>query len=237
MLGTLKSAAEARQRRERQHGTVRVLAPNPERLDYVQGLAWDGDLFYARNGEEQLVVFDLEGDPIALPAARTADGERLSADILVLATGLEAPALIGRMVVIPYFPLSDEVMGEIVRLQLGRVARTVKENQGAAFTYDDTLVEHVVSRCNDPGSGGRMIDKIITNSILPTISREFLARALRDEPIERVRVSAEEGTLVYAFNDEPFRQAGGAPPPTAPAPAGAAAGEGTPAETASAIEA
>ncbi|GAB5377188.1 MAG: type VI secretion system ATPase TssH [Acuticoccus sp.] len=126
------------------------------------------------------------------------------------------PALIGRMVVIPYFPLSDDVMGAIVRLQLGRVARTVQDNQGAAFTYDDALVAHVVERCNDPGSGGRMIDKIITNSILPTISREFLSRALREEAIETVAVSAAEGTLLYSFNGEPLKDAAGAPPPAPP---------------------
>ena len=126
------------------------------------------------------------------------------------------PALIGRMVVIPYFPLSDAVMGDIVRLQLDRVARTVKENQGATFTYDDALVADVVARCNDPGSGGRMIDKIITNSILPTISREFLSRALREETPARVQVSAVEGVLIYAFDDDPYRQADGSP---APAPA------------------
>ncbi|MEM6762428.1 MAG: type VI secretion system ATPase TssH, partial [Pseudomonadota bacterium] len=95
-------------------------------------------------------------------------------------------ALLGRMVVIPYFPLSDDVMGGIVKLQLERVARTVRGNQGANFVYDDVLVDHVVSRCNDPGSGGRMIDRIITNSILPTISREFLERQLRDEVIDEV---------------------------------------------------
>jgi len=122
------------------------------------------------------------------------------------------PALIGRMVVVPYFPLSDDVMAGIVRLQLDRVVRTVKQNQGAVLTYDDALVKHVVSRCNDPGSGGRMIDKIITNSILPTISREFLARALREEVIEKVSVSARDGILIYAFNAEPYRTATGAEP-------------------------
>ena len=108
------------------------------------------------------------------------------------------------MVVIPYFPLSDDVMGGIVMLQLERVARTVRGNQGANFVYDDVLVDHVVSRCNDPGSGGRMIDRIITNSILPTISREFLERQLRDEVIDEVRVSARDGELLYAFNGAPF---------------------------------
>ena len=117
------------------------------------------------------------------------------------------PALLGRMVTIPYFPLSDDVMAGIVRLQLDRVARTVKQSQGAAFEYDEALVSHVVERCNDPGSGGRMIDRIITNSILPTISREFLTRAMREETIDKVRVTARDGELVYAFNDDPFPEA------------------------------
>ncbi|MEM0907220.1 MAG: type VI secretion system ATPase TssH [Pseudomonadota bacterium] len=123
------------------------------------------------------------------------------------------PALLGRMVVIPYFPLSDDVLGGIVRLQLDRVAKTVRTNQSAVFEYDDALVEHVVSRCNDPGAGGRMIDRIITNSILPTISRAFLVRTLNDETLEHVAVTARDGELLYAFNNEPFPPA---PEPAAP---------------------
>ncbi len=123
------------------------------------------------------------------------------------------PALLGRMVVIPYFPLPADVMAGIVRLQLGRVARTVKQNQGATFEYDDALVSHVVERCNDPGSGGRMIDRIITNSILPTISREFLTRAMREETIEKVRVTARDGELLYAFNEDAFPEAPSATEP------------------------
>jgi len=148
-------------------------------------------------------------------------GEALQDDLLKVFPA----ALLGRMVVIPYYPLSDEVMGGIVRLQLDRVKRTVRASQGAAFSYDDALVEHVVSRCNDPGSGGRMIEKIITNSILPTISREFLARSLREEAIEKIRVTARDGALVYAFNDEPF--------PAAEAPAACAPQPGAPGAPAS----
>ncbi|MEM9220864.1 MAG: type VI secretion system ATPase TssH [Pseudomonadota bacterium] len=132
------------------------------------------------------------------------------------------PALLGRMVVIPYFPLSDDVMAGIVRLHLGRVIRTVKANQGAAFEYDEALVHHVVERCSDPSAGGRMIDRIITNSILPTISREFLQRSLNEEVVERIRVTAHGAKIHYAFNDEPLPE----PPPepaidaTAPPPPG-----------------
>ena len=64
---------------------------------------------------------------------------------------------------IPYFPLSDEMLGGIVRLQLDRIGKRIRENHDAAFVYDDAVVEHIVSLCNDPDSGGRMIDNIITN--------------------------------------------------------------------------
>ncbi|MEM7694015.1 MAG: type VI secretion system ATPase TssH [Pseudomonadota bacterium] len=123
-------------------------------------------------------------------------------------------ALLGRMVVIPYYPLTDDVLGGIVRLQLDRVARTVKASQNATFTYDDALVADVVSRCNDPGSGGRMIDKIITNSILPRISREFLERQMREEDVESVKITSRDGALLYAFNGADF-------PPPEPAEAAA----------------
>ncbi len=87
-------------------------------------------------------------------------------------------ALLGRIVSIPYFPLSDDMLGGIVRLQLDRIGRRIRDNHDAAFVYDDAVVEHIVSRCNDPDSGGRMVDNIITNTLLPELSREFLNKSL-----------------------------------------------------------
>src|SRR5205807_394182 len=75
------------------------------------------------------------------------------------------PALLGRMVVIPYYPLSDEVLGRIIRLQLGRIAARVKAGQGIDFIYSDAVLKLVASRCTEPESGGRMIDAILTNSV------------------------------------------------------------------------
>ena len=87
------------------------------------------------------------------------------------------PALLGRMVSIPYYPLSDKMLGGIARLQLDRISRRIRENHAAAFVYDEATVDHIVSMCNDPDSGGRMIDNIIANTLLPALSREFLRRA------------------------------------------------------------
>ena len=73
----------------------------------------------------------------------------------------------------------------IVRLQLDRIGKRIRENHDADFVYDDAVVEHIVSLCNDPASGGRMIDNIITNTLLPALSREFLKRSLDKEELTR----------------------------------------------------
>lgn len=109
-------------------------------------------------------------------------------------------ALLGRIVSIPYFPLSDEMLAGITRLQLDRIGRRLRDNHNAAFSYDDAVVEHIVSRCNDPDSGGRMIDNIITNTLLPELSREFLGRSLAKEEVKQARVSIENDRFAYTWN-------------------------------------
>jgi type VI secretion system protein VasG len=108
-------------------------------------------------------------------------------------------ALLGRIVSIPYFPLSEDMLGGIVRLQLGRIARRIQDNHDAKFVYGDDVVGHIVSMCNDPDSGGRMIDNIITNTMLPALSREFLKRSLAKEEPKEARVSIDNGDFAYAW--------------------------------------
>ena len=107
------------------------------------------------------------------------------------------PALIGRLVTIPYYPLSSDMLAGIVRLQLGRISKRLSENHKAAFVYDDAVVEHIVGQCNDPDSGGRMIDNIITNSMLPALSRAILNLQLEKKPLTEAKVSVEEGQFAY----------------------------------------
>jgi type VI secretion system protein VasG len=109
------------------------------------------------------------------------------------------PALLGRMVAIPYYPLSSTMLGGIVRLQLDRIGRRIRDNHDAAFVYDDAVVDHIVSMCNDPDSGGRMIDNIVTNTLLPALSREFLNRSLAKEEIRQARVGIADGNFTYAW--------------------------------------
>ncbi len=109
------------------------------------------------------------------------------------------PALLGRLVTIPYYPLSDEMIGDIVRLQLGRIEKRIKENHKVPFDYDDEVVKLIVSRCTELESGGRMVDAILTNTMLPAISQEFLTRMVEGKLIARVHVSVRDGDFGYEF--------------------------------------
>ena len=109
------------------------------------------------------------------------------------------PALLGRLVAIPYYPLSDEMLGQIVKLQLGRIKKRVEGRYKIPFVCADEVVQLVVSRCTESESGGRAIDTILTNTMLPEISREFLNRMMQGQPIKGVEVTVEDGEFAYSF--------------------------------------
>ena len=109
-------------------------------------------------------------------------------------------ALLGRMVTIPYRPLSDEMIGSIARLQLDRVAKRVTERYEVPFVYDQAVIDLVVSRCTETESGGRMIDAVLTNTLLPEVSRELLLRTLDGKPPQRVSVTAKNNAFGYSFD-------------------------------------
>jgi len=109
------------------------------------------------------------------------------------------PALLGRLVTVPYYPLSPDMLAGIARLSLKRIGQRVADNHRATFEADDSAVNHIVAQCNDPDTGGRMIDNIVTNSILPTLSREILRRTVAREPIREIRVCARDGAFAYDF--------------------------------------
>jgi len=109
-------------------------------------------------------------------------------------------ALLGRIVTIPYYPLSEKMMGQIVRLQLNRIKKRVEANHGVPFTYDDEVVQQVVSRCNEVESGGRVIDALLTNTVLPRISHEYLTRLASGKPLSKVELSVNAGDFAYAFD-------------------------------------
>ena len=109
------------------------------------------------------------------------------------------PALLGRIVTIPYYPLSDQMLGQIVKLQLNRIKKRVEARYKIPFNYTEDVVKLVVSRCTEGESGGRMIDAILTNTMLPDISREFLTRMMEGAAVPEVRVSVADGEFHYTF--------------------------------------
>ncbi|WP_423600260.1 type VI secretion system ATPase TssH [Roseateles sp. MS654] len=109
-------------------------------------------------------------------------------------------ALLGRLVTIPYYPLSEEMLGQIVRLQLGRIQKRVGENLGVPLSFGDDVVKLIISRCNEVESGGRVVDAILTNTVLPRISREYLTRLTNGQTISRVALTVKDGDFEYGFD-------------------------------------
>jgi len=112
-------------------------------------------------------------------------------------------ALLGRLAVVPYYPLSDDVLQLIIRLQLDRIRKRIAETHDAPMTYDDEVVQLVASRCTEVESGGRMVDAILTQTLLPEVSREFLERMMEGEIITRVHVGVKDDQFVYTFETGP----------------------------------
>lgn len=109
------------------------------------------------------------------------------------------PALMGRIVTIPYFPLGSDVLAGITKLKLKSIVKRIHDAHGATMTFSDEVIGHIVDQCRDPDSGGRMIDNIITNSILPDLSRQVLSRMVSGDPIKSVQVGLKDGTYDYQF--------------------------------------
>jgi type VI secretion system protein VasG len=109
-------------------------------------------------------------------------------------------ALLGRMVIIPYYPLSDDMIRNIARLQLGRISKRVMESHKVPFTYDDAVLEEIVARSTERESGGRVIDKILTNTVLPRLSTEFLTRLAEGKNVARVHVGVTDKDFSYKFD-------------------------------------
>ena len=108
-------------------------------------------------------------------------------------------ALLGRLVVIPYYPLSDQMLRSIIRLQLGRIQKRIGESQQIAFSYDDAVVDLIASRCTELESGGRMVDAILTQTLLPEISRELLTRLMEGGTTEKVKIAVKDATFHYSY--------------------------------------
>jgi type VI secretion system protein VasG len=140
------------------------------------------------------LIMSLCKDPELMP-----DADRLAKALREPLLKVFPPALLGRLVVIPYYPLSDEIMRSIITLQLKRIGRRIAENHHIPFTYDDEVIKLIAERCGEVESGARVVDAILTNTVLPRISQEFLTRMMEGKNVERVQLRVDGGEFAYAF--------------------------------------
>ena len=112
------------------------------------------------------------------------------------------PALLGRLNVLPYYPLSPVMLQGIVRLQLDRVKKRIFENHGIVFEYTPAVTDLIVSRCTEVASGGRMIDAILTNTMLPEISVALLQKQMAGSEVVGITVDVQDSLFVYGFQGQ-----------------------------------
>lgn len=108
------------------------------------------------------------------------------------------PAFLGRLAVIPYYPIRDDIMQKIITLKLEKIKRRVMENHSAVFNYDESLIKVIASRCTEVDSGARNVDYILTGTLLPEISESVLAKMAEGKAINQIQVSVDaQGAFSY----------------------------------------
>jgi len=143
----------------------------------------------------QDVIINMCKDPDLMPSA-----EGLEKAMRGPLTKVFPDALLNRLLVVPYYPISKEVLQRIIKLNLSRVQKRVLENQKVPFTYDDSVLELIGKRCTELERGARMVDALITNTLLPEIGREFLNRLAAGSEVRRVHVGASDKDFSFAFD-------------------------------------
>ncbi|WCP83781.1 type VI secretion system ATPase TssH [Vibrio harveyi] len=110
------------------------------------------------------------------------------------------PALLARMSVLPFVPLSDEAMTEIIHHKLNKVSQRLQSHHKLSLSYEDNLVEFVLGNCRLAETGARNIDAVINRQLLPQLSTQLLVHD-KDDSHTQIEVSVDEqGTLTYAFS-------------------------------------
>lgn len=136
----------------------------------------------------------------------TADPETMpNEDGLLLAMKPELnkifkPAFLGRMIVVPYFPVRDENLKKIIKLKLGKIVKRLRETHRVAMTYDEALLNEIAARCTEVESGARNVDNILSNTMLPEMSRQILGRLSEGSTVDAVAISVDQGKMTYAWS-------------------------------------
>lgn len=141
------------------------------------------------------LVMQLTADPELMP-----EHDALATALRPALLEVFPPAFLGRLLVVPYYPLSQATLERIVRLQLERICQRTRAQHGIGFTYAQEAVELIIRRCGEVESGGRMIDAILTQTVLPVISHEYLARLSRDRRLSTVHMGADNEEFTFSFD-------------------------------------
>jgi type VI secretion system protein VasG len=139
------------------------------------------------------LLMKLTADPETTPSA---DG--LAKALKPELNKIFKPAFMGRLVTVPYFPLRDEAMKQIVTLKLAKIQRRIRDNHKIELTYDPAVIAEVAKRCTEVESGARNVDNILTNTMLPDVSRYLLGRMAERQKPASIHVSVgENGAFSY----------------------------------------
>ena len=140
------------------------------------------------------LLMKLTADPETMPSP-----EGLAKALKPELNKIFKPAFMGRLVTVPYFPLRDEAMKTIVTLKLGKIQRRISENHKIELSYAPEVVAEVAKRCTEVESGARNVDNILTNTMLPDISRYLLSRMSEHQKPSAILVSvADKGGFTYS---------------------------------------
>ncbi len=113
------------------------------------------------------------------------------------------PAFLGRLMIVPYFPIRDEAMKMIIRLKLGKIQKRLFETHKVSLVYDDVLLNEIAGRCTEVESGARNVDNILSNTMLPDLSRQILTQLAGGMDSNRVTISVKDGAMTYAWDVAP----------------------------------
>jgi type VI secretion system protein VasG len=138
-------------------------------------------------------IMSLTADPETSPSA-----EGLAKALKPELDKVFKPAFLGRMVIIPFFPVRDENLKQIIRLKLGKVRRRIADTHHVRLEYSEAVVDSIAARCTEVESGARNVDNILTNTLLPEISVSLLEQMATGGGIGTITVGvADDGSLTY----------------------------------------
>lgn len=143
----------------------------------------------------QDVIINMCKDPELMPKAEAMEKAMRGPLVKVF-----PDALLNRLVVVPYYPIGKEMLRTIIKMNLARVEKRVRENHKVPFTFEPAVPELIANRCTELERGARMVDALITNTLLPEIGREFLHRLVNGSAINRVHVKVDKGDFAFAFD-------------------------------------